>query len=704
MISIIILCYNQLKYTKECLKSILEFTSQLKTPYEIIVVDNASNDGTKEYLQGLEQAGHIKVIYNSENAGFPKGNNQAVAIAKGEYLCLLNNDTIVTADWLTNMLRCIRSDEKLAAVGPWTNFSSGFQAIQPPPEYKGEEELQKYASQFSREEKYVNFLVFFCCLIKKSVWDEIGGLNEAYGIGCFEDNEFCWRVIEKGYKLKICGNVYIHHYTSKTFGCYDDAKKKQEYGSLMARNQKIFLKKINRYETVSLCMIVSDREQWPILKRCLDSVVEYVDEISIVFSYKGLIYNSKLEKQLFYYCDGKIPVNREVIKWQDDFSYARNLSINMAISQWILWLDCDDVLLHPAGMRDVILHNPEIEAFRFKLLSRTEIGTQEIIYHTNLFKNKAEWRFTGRVHEDINPAINVSQVKRSTTDITIQHLGYLNLKTWKQKNLRNYKLLLLDLKDIPSSLVYYHLVNCLLIIGGKENMVKAVQYVDECLKRFKMAQDDPLLPKMWVLRGLACMDAGQMAAAKQSFLKSYDEWKHIEGAVSLAEVYMREKDYDKVIEVLTPVYELKEFPITNIPMDTIQAECMMLEKLGFAYHHKAEAEKDREKIIEYIKKAETHYREYLSIRENLVIIDRLSKILRQTNRMDEAAFLTIRAVNKYTGYFSGWNNLGSYELQCKRFVTAKLFFQEALKLKPNLKEAKHNLWMINKMSKKGQLK
>lgn len=695
LVSIMILAFNNLHYTKQCLDSVFDYTSQVKSPFEVIVVDNASTDGTVEYLRGIEKSGMIRAVYNKDNRGFPGGMNDAAKIAQGEYLCLLNNDTIVTASWLEKLLRCIRSDSKVAIVGPYCNALSGVNASPVPCTYTGTEELQKFAEKFSQEDKYTDFLVFFCAMIKRTVWDEIGGLDEDLNPGNFDDNLFCWQTVEKGYKLKVAGNAFVHHWIGKSFGYNSPDKKKQdEYSRIMARNQRIFLKKIGRYKTVSLCMIISDQEKPETFERALDSVAQWVDEVNIVFNYIGFPKNSNFAKLRNIQRDfgRELEHNWRYVKWTN-FSDMRNQSLDMATGDYCIWLDADDVLLHPAGIRDVILNNPDIDVFRFQLRSRTELGTEEMIYHTNLFKNKKEYRFRGRVHEDILPSMNESGAKLTTTNITIQHLGYLNLKTWKEKNLRNYKLLLLDLQDNPHSLTYYHVVNCLLIIGGHENMLQAVKYVDECLEKFPMDNKDPLLPKMWVLRGVACMDAKQDLAAKQSFHKAYDEWKHPEAAVNLAELYLREKNHDKVLEVLNPIYALKEFQLSNIPMDVIQAECMMLQKMGEAYYQKHLIDGK----MEHLQQAERLFREHLTVRDNLMVIDRLCQILRNTGRQDEAAFLTRNAVNKFQGYFIGFSNLGAYEIDKKCFVTAKLFLRECLRLKPGHPEALHNLKMIEKM-------
>jgi tetratricopeptide (TPR) repeat protein len=182
-------------------------------------------------------------------------------------------------------------------------------------------------------------------------------------------------------------------------------------------------------------------------------------------------------------------------------------------------------------------------------------------------------------------------------------------------------------------------------------------------------------------------------AAKQSFHKAYDEWKHPEAAVNLAELYLREKNYDKVLEVLKPIYELKEFQLSNIPMDVIQAECMMLQKMGEAYYQKHLVDGK----MDNLQQAERLFREHLTVRDNLMVIDRLCQILRNTGRQDEAAFLTRNAVNKFRGYYIGWGNLGAYEIDKKCYHTAKLFLKECLRLKPGHPEAKHNLGMIEKM-------
>src|SRR5207244_551221 len=98
--SIILVTYNNLVFTKIALHALLAHTSDC----EIIVVDNASTDATREYLQSLP----IRVILNDENRGFPAANNQGLSIARGETIVLLNNDTIVPRGWLPRLIEHLK--------------------------------------------------------------------------------------------------------------------------------------------------------------------------------------------------------------------------------------------------------------------------------------------------------------------------------------------------------------------------------------------------------------------------------------------------------------------------------------------------------------------------------------------------------------------------------------------------------------------
>ncbi|MBB6215728.1 GT2 family glycosyltransferase [Anaerosolibacter carboniphilus] len=233
--SIVILTYNQLHYTKLCIDSIRKYTEQ--GAYGIIVVDNHSTDGTVEWLKTQED---IQAIFNDENLGFPKGCNQGMKIAQGDNVLLLNNDVIVTPNWLSNLTTCLYSAEHIGAVGAVTNSCSNHQTI--PFTYKTLEELIPFAEKnnISNKDQWEEKprLIGYCMLIKNEVVEKIGFLDERFSPGNFEDDDYCYRIRRAGYKLLLCKDVFIHHFGSTSFG-----KDRQEFGDILAINRKKFIDK-----------------------------------------------------------------------------------------------------------------------------------------------------------------------------------------------------------------------------------------------------------------------------------------------------------------------------------------------------------------------------------------------------------------------------------------------------------------------------
>lgn len=229
--SIIILTYNKLEYTKQCIESIRKYTK--RNSYEIIVVDNNSLDDTKEWLKEQDD---IIAIFNDENLGFPKGCNQGINISKGDNILLLNNDTVVTTNWLENLITCLYSSSEIGAVGPVTNACSYYQAIET--KYNSMEEMQVFAEKFNKSDKnkYEERLklIGFCMLIKKEVIEKAGLLDEIFSPGNYEDDDYSVRIRKAGYKIVLCKDTFIHHYGGTSF------KTSNEYVELLKRNEKKF--------------------------------------------------------------------------------------------------------------------------------------------------------------------------------------------------------------------------------------------------------------------------------------------------------------------------------------------------------------------------------------------------------------------------------------------------------------------------------
>jgi len=237
--SIIILTWNQLEYTKACLASIRAHTD---VPYEIIFVDNGSTDGTLKWLRKLvkENAGY-KLIENGKNLGFAKGCNQGIQAATGAFILLLNNDVVVTEAWISGMLECLRRDPGTGIVGPMTNNISGRQKVDKVG-YSSIEGLDRYACTFREKNRHRRLearrVVGFCMLFRRSLVDQIGLLDESFGTGNFEDDDFCARAALAGYQNRIAGDVFIHHFGSRSF-----IGNRVDYGSALTGNRKIYADK-----------------------------------------------------------------------------------------------------------------------------------------------------------------------------------------------------------------------------------------------------------------------------------------------------------------------------------------------------------------------------------------------------------------------------------------------------------------------------
>ena len=247
LVSIIILSYNCLKYTQGCVASIQKYARAL---HEIIFVDNGSNDGSVKWLKKIVKNNHdYKLIDNKNNKGFSASCNQGMLASSGEYILLLNNDVIVTDGWLLGMLECINSSPDIGVVGPMTNNISGLQRVLSA-DYGDIGNLEGYASAFREKNRYRRIptrrIVGFCMLFRRELVEKIGLLDETFGSGNYEDDDFCLRASLEGYRNLIAGDVFVHHYGSRSF-----IGNRIDYNSSMLANRKKFNEKWNGLDAQS---------------------------------------------------------------------------------------------------------------------------------------------------------------------------------------------------------------------------------------------------------------------------------------------------------------------------------------------------------------------------------------------------------------------------------------------------------------------
>ncbi len=235
-VSIIMLTFNALTYTKYTVQSLIHHT---QCPHEVIFVDNGSTDGTKEYLQRqVAKHPNFRLIDNATNLGFSAGNNQGVRAARGQYVLLLNNDVLVGDGWLENLVAALECDARIGLVGPITNYVSGRQRLAKVP-YQGDQEFYGFAQKVRNANRGKltprRRIAGFAMLLRKALYDELGGLDERFGSGNYEDDDLCLRVREKGYAIMVDEGTFIHHFGSRTF-----VDNKVDYTASLRKNKQIF--------------------------------------------------------------------------------------------------------------------------------------------------------------------------------------------------------------------------------------------------------------------------------------------------------------------------------------------------------------------------------------------------------------------------------------------------------------------------------
>ncbi|WP_145036268.1 glycosyltransferase [Paenibacillus sp. Y412MC10] len=243
-VSVIIVVHNKWSYTEQCLRSLLQ-----KGHYpnlEVVIVDNASTDQTSFHLKALNNP-LVKVISSQKNLGFSAGNTLGCLESTGEYMILLNNDTLVPdGSWITRLLRPFHEDPQIGMTGPMSNYVGNDQALD---HFIGDAVygadvrwLHDFYELYHEKIRYTDLLGFFCVAMKRSVWDKVGSLDPAYGIGMFEDDDYCERVRNAGYRLAIVEDAFVYHYGSATI----KELKPQAYDSLWEKNKAYYEQKWNK--------------------------------------------------------------------------------------------------------------------------------------------------------------------------------------------------------------------------------------------------------------------------------------------------------------------------------------------------------------------------------------------------------------------------------------------------------------------------
>lgn len=209
-----------LKFFKLCFHSVLNFTDY---QHMITVVDNQSNFTTKNYLASIAKNHNLTVLRYDEDFNFSAQMNLAMKYLFQwptiKYGLILNADAVVPPDWLRNMVNTMNANPRIGIVGPISNVAN-------------HEQIQPEAKNTYTPSLRVSG---FCMLFRREVFEELGGFDEEFVGGGFEDWDFCERALRKNWKIVIDGFTHVHHFY-KQF-------RRNNYDHHMIANQERFFKK-----------------------------------------------------------------------------------------------------------------------------------------------------------------------------------------------------------------------------------------------------------------------------------------------------------------------------------------------------------------------------------------------------------------------------------------------------------------------------
>jgi GT2 family glycosyltransferase len=214
-LSVILVNYNDLVNFKECLSSLNDTMGDIL--FEVIVVDNKSTDGSLRWIR--ENAPQVRLIANTENAGFARANNQGIQESRGEYILFLNTDTVLEPRAIAYLLEELRGNPSVGGVGPALRSGENtFQVSFGKKVNFCREVVQKttlnpyfkFRLKRSAKKRQVGWLSAACLLTRRQILEEVGLFDENFFL-YFEDIDLCVRIREKGYILEYLPEAMVFH-------------------------------------------------------------------------------------------------------------------------------------------------------------------------------------------------------------------------------------------------------------------------------------------------------------------------------------------------------------------------------------------------------------------------------------------------------------------------------------------------------------
>lgn len=306
-----------------CIESLKRYTDFHTV--ELVVVANGCTDGTREYFNSLDIP-HKKLVWRDEAVGYTKATNLGIAASTGEYIVLLNNDTEILPSginyWLERLWLPFRDDPRMMLTGT----------------------LKLSDHDINRE-----FIVFCCAMLRRTVFDRLGLLDEVFSPGYGEDIDYAMRIEEAGLKWTCVdetefingqniGTFPIWHKNNKTFG------EIKEYGDIVGRNRQILIDRYIKLNKMKYSIVIPTYNHCrDYLQPCIESILKYTDMSTA---------------EIIVVANGCTDDTREYVKslggnvrlvWHDEalgYPKATNSGISVARGEYIILLNNDTVLLN----------------------------------------------------------------------------------------------------------------------------------------------------------------------------------------------------------------------------------------------------------------------------------------------------------------------------------------------------------------------
>jgi len=448
--SLIVVTHNNLRFTVDCLETLF---ANLPEQSEVIVVDNASTDGTRAYLQDFARHHQaLSLLFLDHNQGWCIAGNLGLAKAQGKYLVLLNNDVMLTPGWLQGLRTCMDQSASVnpdfgpvGMVGPVANSVGGPQQVSGPPR-PTRHELNHFAAMFreqnQRQWRKTWFLSGFCLMIARACYKAVGGMDERFSPGGFDDNDLVLRAQALGWTCVIAGDVYLHHEGGATFkNAYPDNQQGLNQRAAFSAKWRDARRGPRR-----LVAAYRIKDALATIEASLAATARFADAIVILDdgSTDGTSERVKNHPAVSTYVFQDLPFNER---------RDRNLILRMAAAHkpdWVISIDADEIFEMDRQRAQALMHlnDPHVKALGFHWYTFWEPSHQwfraDGIFGSMSGYRMYQWEPNQSIVGGTEEGLHCGNIPRFPegayrfTNIRVQHLGY-DTEELRQKKYRFYR-------------------------------------------------------------------------------------------------------------------------------------------------------------------------------------------------------------------------------------------------------------------------